>query len=249
MSLQRQVAMVTGGAGYIGSTTARRLAGDGATVIACDLAAERAQAVAADIVAEGGQASGIALDVCSPAGIESVVAQIIERHGRLDILVNAAGGSARERASNVHGSRAEVVDEVLDINLRGMIHCCRAVIGQMLAQGRGRIVSVASVVGMQGLAGHADYAAAKAGVIAYSKSLAMEVGRHGINVNCVSPGLVPRPGTATEHVAATNYLGRVASAETVANVIAFLVSEQAEFVLGQNYVVDGGRCLGLHGSP
>lgn len=248
MKLANKVALVTGGAGYLGSTTARRLAADGAAVGVCDLRAELAQGVSEGIVAAGGMATALELDVRSSASIEAAVARTIERYGQIDILVNAAGGSARERSSTVHGSDEAVIRQVLEINLWGVVLCCRAVIGHMIERGSGRIVNVASIVGLQGLAGHADYAAAKAGVIAFSKTLAMEVGPQGINVNCVSPGLVPRPGTSTEGIAETNYLGRVATAETVSNVIAFLVSEEADFIVGQNYVVDGGRSLGLKGS-
>lgn len=248
MSLNDSVAIVTGGAGYIGSTTAKRLASDGATVIVSDLDRNAAAEVADAIVADGGSATAIETDVTSTESIEAMVAQTVEQHGRIDILVNVAGGSARSRSSTVHGSSEEVIKRVLDVNLRGAIFCCRAVLDRMIEQGGGKIVNVASIVALQGSAGHADYAAAKAGVIAFSKTLAMEVAPHNINVNCVSPGLVPRPGTSVEHIPRTNYLGRIATAETVSNVIAFLVSAEADFVVGQNYVVDGGRSLGLKGS-
>ncbi len=248
MSLDGKVAIVTGGAGYIGSTTARRLARDGATVVIADVVSDLGQQVADSIVADCGRAIAIATNVREVASIEAMVQQVVDSSGRIDILVTVAGGSARGRSSQVAGSQVEVVEEVIDINLFGMIWACRAVVPHMIAQGSGKIVSVASIVGVQGLAGHADYAAAKGGVIAYAKSLAMEVAPHNINVNCVSPGLVPRPGTATDSIPKTNFLGRVADAETVSNVIAFLVSGEADFVVGQNYIVDGGRGLGLHGS-
>lgn len=247
VSLDGKVAVVTGGAGYIGSTTTKRLASDGATVVVCDVRGDLASAVAEATVSEGGRASAIETDVRSTQSIEAMVARTIEEYGRVDILVNVAGGSARERASTVHGSSEEVIKEILDVNLRGVIFCCRAVVGHMIEQGGGKIVSVASALALQGQRGHADYAAAKAGVIAFSRTMAMEVAPHNINVNCVSPGLVPRPGTRIDDIPGTNYLGRIASAETVSNVIAFLVSDEAEFVVGQNYVVDGGWSLGLKG--
>ncbi|NCO40754.1 MAG: dehydrogenase [Armatimonadetes bacterium CG_4_10_14_3_um_filter_66_18] len=247
MKLQSKVALVTGAAGYIGSTTALRLARDGATVAVCDVNGDLARTVADGIMSAGGKALAVETDVRSPASIEAMVARVLEQHSRLDILVNVAGGSARERASTVHGSDEQVIREIIDVNLMGVIFCCRAVIGHMCAQRSGKIVSVASAVAIQGQPGFADYAAAKAGVIAFSKTLAMEVGRHNVHVNCVSPGLVPRPGTPVEDIPGTNYLGRIASPETVSNLIAFLVSEEGDFVVGQNYVVDGGWSLGLKG--
>ncbi|NLO04784.1 MAG: SDR family oxidoreductase [candidate division WS1 bacterium] len=247
MKLAGKVAIVTGAAGYIGSTTAKRLASNGATVVVCDVNAELAQAVADEITGDGGAAMAVETDVRSTGSVEAMVAQTIDQYGRIDILVNVAGGSARERASTVHGSSEDVIRDILDVNLLGVIFCARAVIGQMIEQGSGKIVSVASALALQGQRGHADYAAAKAGVIAFSKTMAMEVAPHGINVNCVSPGLVPRPGTRVDDIPDTNYLGRIASPETVSNVIAFLVSDEADFVVGQNYVVDGGWSLGLKG--
>jgi NAD(P)-dependent dehydrogenase (short-subunit alcohol dehydrogenase family) len=247
MRLAGKTAIVTGAAGYIGSTTARRLASDGAAVVVCDVSGDLAQGVADAIIADGGSAIAIETDVRCPESIETMVERTIEEYGRVDILVNVAGGSARERASTVHGSSVEVITDTLDVNLRGVIFCCRAVVGHMIEQGSGKIVSVASALPLRGQRCHADYAAAKAGVIAFSRTMAMEVGPHGINVNCVSPGLVPRPGTPTHDIPETNYLGKVASPETVSNLIAFLVSDEAEFVVGQNYVVDGGWSLGLKG--
>jgi len=247
MSLDGKVAIVTGAAGYIGSTTAKRLASDGAAVVVCDVNGELARAVAEEIVADGGSAIAVETDVRSTENIEAMVERTIEEFGRIDILVNVAGGSARERASTVHGSSEEVIRDIVGVNLFGVIFCCRAIVGQMIEQGGGKIVSVASALALQGQRCHADYAAAKAGVIAFSKTMAMEVAPHNINVNCVSPGLVPRPGTRVDDIPETNYLARIASPETVSNVISFLVSDEADFVVGQNYVVDGGWSLGLKG--
>ncbi len=247
MNLDGKTAIVTGAAGYIGSTTAKRLASDGAAVVLCDVNAGPLQEVADTIIADSGRATAIETDVRSPDSIDAMVAQTIDEHDQIDILVNVAGGSARERASTVHGSSLDVITDILDVNLRGVIFCSRAVVGHMIEQGGGKIVSVASALALQGQRCHADYAAAKAGVIAFSKTMAMEVAPHNINVNCVSPGLVPRPGTNVDDIPETNYLGRIASPETVSNLIAFLVSDEADFVVGQNYVVDGGWSLGLKG--
>jgi len=247
MKLKDQVAIVTGGAGYIGSTTAKRLSVEGATVVVCDINGDLTRTVADKIIADGGKAMAVEMDVCNITSIETAVEQIIKRYGHIDILINVAGGSARELSSTVHGSREEVIKDVLDINLRGMIFCSRAVIGHMIKKGSGKIVSVASAVGVQGHPGMAEYAAAKAGVIAFTKTLAMEAAPYNINVNCVSPGPVPRPDESTKNIPETNYLGRVAGPETVANLILFLASDEADFIVGQNYIVDGGWSLGLKG--
>jgi len=247
MGLENKVAIVTGGAGHIGSTTAKRLAAEGAAVVVCDVDGDAGRTVADAIIADGGKAIAIQTDVRSTASIDAMVEQTIEQYGHIDILINVAGGSARERASTVHGSSEDVIKHTLDVNLRGAIFCARAVIGHMIEQRSGKIVSVASALALQGQRAHADYAAAKAGVIAFSKTLAMEVAPHNINVNCVSPGLVPRPGTRIDDIPETNYLGRIATPETVSNLIAFLVSDEADFIVGQNYVVDGGWSLGLKG--
>lgn len=245
MSLEGKVAIVTGGAGHIGRTTARRLAADGATVAVCDVNGEGARTVADSIVADGGRATAVAVDVRSVESVEAMVEQVIDRYGRIDILVNVAGGSARERASEVRGSKEEVIREIIEVNLFGVIFCCRAVIGHMIAQGGGRIVSVASTLATQPLRGHADYCAAKAGVVHFTRAFAIEVAPYNVFVNCVSPGLVPRPNTPTAGVAEANYLGRLASPETVAHLIAFLIADETDFIVGQNYGVDGGWGLAV----
>ncbi len=247
MQLQGRVAIVTGGGGYIGQSIARVFAGEGASVAVCDLNAESAQRTADEISIKGGRAVAVKLDVCQTASIDSMVNGVIKQFGRIDILLNVAGGSARERWSPVHGSSEEVIREIININLFGTIFCCRAVVGHMIERNSGRIVNIGSALGVQGQARFAEYSAAKGGVIAFSKALAMEVGPHNIHVNCVSPGLVPRPNEKTDDIPNTNYLQRVAKPETVANLVLFLVSEKADFIVGQNYIVDGGWSLGLKG--
>jgi 3-oxoacyl-[acyl-carrier protein] reductase len=247
MKLKNKVAIITGSSGYIGSTTAKKLASEGAIVIVSDLNIKSCRSVADEIIATGGEAVPTQMDVRSIKSIENAVNQIIKRFNKIDILVNVAGGSARKRASTVADSNPEVINEILDVNLRGVIFCARAVISHMIQHKSGKIVSVASAVATQGQRRHADYSAAKAGVIAFSKSLAMEAAPHNINVNCVSPGLVPRPNENKDTIPKTNYLGKVAKPESVANLILFLVSDQADFVVGQNYIVDGGWSLGLKG--
>ncbi len=240
MSLDGKVAIITGAAGYIGATVARRLMKDGATVVIADVVFDVAQQVADGIVAEGGQAIAIGTDVREVPSIEAMVQRVIETYGRIDILVNVAGGSARERAAPVQVSNEAVIREIIEVNLYGVIFCCRAVIGQMIAQRGGRIVNITSTLATRPQQRQADYCAAKAGVLGFSRAFAIEVAPHNVLVNCVSPGLVPRPNTPIDYVPGTNYLGRIASPETVAHVVAFLLSDETDFVVGAEYVVDGG---------
>ena len=216
-------------------------------MVVADANGTRAQAVATEIEAGGRAALAVTLDVRQRSDVQAMVASVLERCGRIDILVTSAGGSAREKSTLFHRSSEETLDWVLGVNLMGVLHCIRAVINPMLERHRGKIVTIGSIVAMQGKAGHVDYATAKGGVIALTKSLAIEVGRLGVNVNCVSPGLVPRGAEQEGFADRTNYLGRICTPEDVAHLVAFLVSEEANFITGQNYVIDGGRSLGLRG--
>ena len=245
MSFDGKIAIVTGAAGWIGSTIAKRLATDGATVVIADVNAELAQQVADGIVADGGQAIAIATNVREVPSIEAMVQQVIERYGRIDILVNVAGGSSRERAALVQDQTEAVIREIIEINLYGTIFCCRAVVGQMIEQAGGRIVNITSTLATRPHLKQADYCAAKAGVLAFSKTLAIEVAPQNVVVNCVSPGLIPRPNTPIDYVPETNYLGRIAPPESIAHTVAFLLDDATDFVVGAEYVVDGGWGYGL----
>lgn len=250
MSLQGKVAIVTGGAGYIGAAIAARLARDGATVIVADLHLDGARAVAARIGADGARASAVELDLRDRGSIKRMVETVLREFQTIDILVNCAGGSARlvgGAYGPFHEAEENVIDAMIDINLKGPLFVTRAVVPHMVARGQGRIVNVASICGVQGLEKVTDYAAAKGGVIAFTKSLAKEVGQFGITVNCVSPGLVPRPEENSERALRSSYLGRICTGEDIANLVGFLVSGEAGFITGQNYIIDGGRSLGLKG--
>ena len=247
MKLADNVAIVTGGAGSIGRAVALELAGQGARIVVTDVNEERARAVADEVQGTGVEAMPVALDVRDRAAVNAMAEQVLERFGRIDILVTSAGGSARERSTRFCDSREDTLEWVLGVNLLGVLHCVRAVINPMIERRRGKIVAIGSIVAMQGKAGHVDYATAKGGVIAMVKSLALEVGCQGINVNCVSPGLVPRNPEREGGVARTNVLGRLCAPEEVAHLVGYLASEEASFITGQNYVIDGGRSLGLRG--
>lgn len=243
MRVQGKVAVVTGAAGRIGSAIARRLAAEGAAVVVNDLSGERAEAVAAEIRDRGGTALAWAADVSASAAVRAMVAAAIARFGGIDILVNNAGGSAGllKRLSLFEHSDEEVWDWVLDLNLKGTLVCIRAVLESMIDRGGGKIVNLGSIAGTVGIIERVDYSAAKGGIIALTKALAMEVGLHGINVNCVSPGAISATGTGMDD---GTYLGRTGRPEDVANLVLFLASDEASYITGQNYIIDGGRSLG-----
>ena len=137
---------------------------------------------------------------------------------------------------------------MIDVNLKGPLFCTRAVIGHMVERKCGKIVNIGSITGIQGLEYVVDYSAAKGGVIAFTKALAKEVGPSGINVNCVSPGLVPRPDENPARALRSGYLGRICKPEDIAELVVFLSTDAAAYITGQNYVIDGGRSLGMKGS-
>jgi NAD(P)-dependent dehydrogenase (short-subunit alcohol dehydrogenase family) len=173
----------------------------------------------------------------------------LEQFETIDILVNCAGGfaGAINRYSHFVDSDEEVWNWVFDVNLKGTLICTKAVIHHMIERGSGKIVNVGSIAGVVGIKKMADYSAAKGGIIAFTKALAMEVGTSGVNVNCVSPGLTERtPGSS--HPSNGTYLGRSGNPEEIANLIAFLASDEADFITGQNYIIDGGRWLGPKGT-
>lgn len=254
MRFTGKTAFITGGGGCIGGTIARLLAAEGARVAICDINTETAEKSveaankAAEDAGSGGEAFPIALNVCDNDSIEGAMREATEKLGHVDILVNVAGGSARSQNTPLKDQQVEVIDRILNVNLRGAMLCTRAALKYMTERKYGRIVNIASIVGIQGSARLADYSAAKAGVIAFTRTVAMEAGADGITANCVSPGLVPRPGDRTDHLPATNFLHKVCTPEDVAKVVLFLASDDASFITGQNYVVDGGRSLGLKGN-
>lgn len=243
--MKDKVVVVTGGAGSIGQAICRQLASHGAAVAVVDLNLSQAQAVAEQLQQLGTRATAVQVDVRNRESVRCMAQDVLEQLGGIDILVNNAGGSARSECALFHESCDEVVQRILEVNLMGPIYCIRAVVEHMVQKQSGKIINIGSIVGMRGLAYCADYSAAKGGIIAFTKSIAMELGGFGINVNCVSPGLVPRSDQDAEKMRKTNFLNAVCTPNDVASVVRFLVTDEARFITGQNYVVDGGRSLGL----
>lgn len=250
-----KVAVITGGGGYIGGETAFKISQNGVSIAVWDINEETVNKTVERILANGGNAKGYIVDVTNPEEVNKTMNTVKEEMGSIDIMVHVAGGSARiagPKAKYVRLTEQEdyVIDKVIKINLYGAIYCSRAAARIMRDQGTGgRIINFSSVVGTNGLGGCSEYAAAKAGVVGLVKSLAKEVGEYGITVNAVSPGIVKRPEEQNiEHALKTNFLNEKCTAQDVAGLVNFLASDEGRFITGQNYIIDGGRCLAMKGS-
>ena len=244
--LEGKVCLITGAGQGIGEATALKFAREGAVVIACDLKQEQVEAVALACQAAGAQAEGHVMDVTNRVQIDAVVAQVIETHGRIDVLVNNAGITQDARLQKM---TLEQFDRVIDVNLRGVFHCAQAVAGHMTEQGSGVILNASSVVGLYGNFGQTNYAAAKFGVIGFTKTWARELSPKGVRVNAVAPGFIKTPMIATvpdkvlDELAQKVPLKRLGQAEEIANAYAFLASDEASYITGAVIEVDGGLTL------
>ncbi len=233
--LEGKVALITGSGGLIGPAIVRRLAAEGAAVAVTDLSLEVAQTLAREI----GSKFAAKLDVTDGAEVAQVFAGAEAALGPIDILVNNAGLLC-QKSGPFQNSEEEIWSKILDVNLGGVMRCCRRALGGMIERKRGAIINLGSIAGVSGLPGWADYAAAKGGVIAFSKTLAMEAGRHGVTVNCVSPGMIGKESVENHGT----WLERSGTPEDIASMIAYLASPEGNFITGCNYMVDGGRVVG-----
>jgi 3-oxoacyl-[acyl-carrier protein] reductase len=244
MNLEGKSALVTGASGGIGRAIAEALAHAGASVaLNYSRNAARAEEAVAAIEEAGGQAFAVQADVTDPAAVEAMVAQTVERWGKLDILVNNSGVT---RDGLLMRMKDEDWDTVLDTNLKGAFYCSRAAVKLMMKQRSGRIINISSVVGVIGNPGQTNYCASKAGLIGFTKSLAKEVGSRGITVNAIAPGFITTEMTAalSEEVAgkikANVPLGTFGEPADVAAAVVYLASEAGKYVTGQVLQVDGG---------
>lgn len=242
---QDKVALVTGGAAGIGQATALAFANEGANVVIFDMAASGAE-VADKIKQNGGEALFIQTDVSDFEAVQAAVKTTIDTYGQIDILINNAGTT---RDALIMKMKDEEWDLVLKVNLYSTYHCSKAVVRPMMKKRSGRIINIASVVGLAGQAGQTNYAASKAGIIGFTKSLAKEVGSRNITVNAIAPGFIRTALTDVlpkEMVQATidnTPLGRLGDVEDVAKAILFLASDEASFITGQVLAVDGGLVM------
>jgi 3-oxoacyl-[acyl-carrier protein] reductase len=241
-----KVSLITGAAQGIGLATAKKFAQEGATVVICDVKAEAVNAAVAQCQALGAQAEGHTMDVTQRDQVDAVVAAVLARHGRIDVLVNNAGITQDARLQNMTQAQ---FDRVIDVNLRGVFHCAQAVANTMVAQGSGVILNASSVVGIYGNFGQTNYAASKFGVIGFTKTWSRELGPKGVRVNAVAPGFIATPilNTIPEKVIAEMAqrvpLRRLGQPEEIANVYAFLASDEASYINGEVIEVSGGMTV------
>ena len=246
MRLLDKVAIITGSARGIGEATAVKFAAEGAKVVVCDLDIASVEQVVGRIVAEGGKAIGFAVNVTKKPTIAAMVQGVMDRYGRIDVLVNNAGivDDAMFRKMT-----DEQFERVIDINLKGTYNCARAVVDIMIAQNSGVILNASSVVGIYGNFGQTNYAASKFGVIGMAKTWARELGRKGIRANAVCPGFVETtilksiPDKVMQAMIDRVPLGRLAKPEEIANTYAFLASDEASYINGAVIEVSGGATV------
>ena len=235
-----KVVLITGGTRGIGRACAERFAQEGATVALCGRDAEAAQRVAAEI---GANVHGYGCDVADPASANALVEAVLAAHGGIHVLVNNAGIT---RDGLLMRMKDADWNDVITANLGGVFHLCRAAARTMLGARSGRIINLTSVVGIHGQGGQTNYAAAKAGIIGFTKAYAQEAAARGITVNAVAPGLIDTDMTAglndkqRELALDRIPLKRTGSATDVAGVVAFLASDDAAYITGEVISVDGG---------
>lgn len=242
--LSGKIALVTGASRGIGAAIADTLAQAGATVIGTATSDSGAAAIGERLAQWNGQ--GRALNAAEADGIENLIADIEKEFGKLDILVNNAGIT---RDNLLMRMKEEEWDEIMQVNLKSVFRASKAVLRGMMKQRSGRIINITSVVGAMGNAGQANYAAAKAGLMGFAKSIAREVGSRGITVNCIAPGFIDTdmtralPEEVRKTFEAQTALGRFGDAQDIADTVLFLASDQAKYITGQTLHVNGGMLM------
>lgn len=245
MRLEGKVAIVTGAASGIGKETALLFSREGAKVVVADVYEKGGEETVAEIK-KTGEGFFVKLDVCNREQTKQMVKSTIERYGKIDVLINNAGIAQDALLLKM---TEEQWNRVIDINLKGAFNCTQAVVEVMINQGHGVIVNVSSVVGLYGNIGQANYAAAKAGLIGFTKALAKELGRKGVRVNAVAPGFTMTPMMANvpdkilQIMREKTPLGKLAEPRDIAYAYLYLASDEARFVNGAVLSVDGGLTI------
>ena len=246
MQLKDQVALITGSARGIGRAIAEMFAKEGAIVIISDINAEMAAKTSQELVASGFQSSSFPCNVTDSKSVEEMVDKILDKYGRIDILVNNAGITKDNLLLRMNESDW---DAVLNINLKGVFICTKTIVKHMMKARKGKIINIASIIGIVGNAGQANYSASKAGIIGFTKSIAKEFSSRNITSNAVAPGYIQSDMTdklnekAKEEIFKTIPLGKLGTPQDVAGVCLFLASAKADYITGQVIVVDGGMAI------
>ncbi|MBE6964543.1 MAG: SDR family oxidoreductase [Ruminococcaceae bacterium] len=240
--MEKKIAIITGGAGFIGSHTAETLLRDGYITAICDINYEALMRVENEL-SKYGEVSVHRADIRIRDEVKRVVSDVYEKYGRIDLFVSVAGGSTREKMAYFCDQTAEVIDDNIQMNFFGALYFAHEISKIMAKQNFGKMVFVTSVLATNGQPGTVEYSASKGALVSMARALAQEMGEMGVTVNCVSPGLVQRD---KRDVGATNFLGKNCSPYDIANAISFLASDKADFITGQNLIVDGGWGIGVH---
>jgi 3-oxoacyl-[acyl-carrier protein] reductase len=246
MRLKDKVALVTGGARGIGQAIAMTFAKEGADIVVADVNLEIAQKTASEIEALGRKALALEMDVTNYDLVEAGINKILDKMGKVDILVNNAGITKDNLVLRM--SQADW-DAVINVNLKGTFNCIKAVSRPMVKQRSGRIISIASIIGLMGNPGQANYAASKAGIIALTKTVAKELASRNINANAVAPGFIQTEMTAKlsedikKKMLEAIPLAKLGTPQDVANVCLFLASEESSYITGQTITIDGGMVM------
>ena len=246
MRLKDKVALITGGARGIGRAIALTFAREGADIAVADVNLEVAQQTASEIENLGRKAMALEMDVTNFEKVEEAINKILDKLGKVDILVNNAGITKDNLLLRMSQSDW---DAVINVNLKGTFNCIKAVSRPMIKQRSGRIVSIASIIGLMGNPGQANYAASKAGIIALTKTVAKELASRNINANAVAPGFIQTEMTAKlpeevkKKMLEAIPLAKLGTPEDVANVCLFLASDESSYITGQTITIDGGMVM------
>ena len=246
MRLKDKVALITGGARGIGQAIAMAFAKEGADIAVADVNLETAQETALEIELLGRKALALEMDVTSYEKVEEGVNKILDKMGKVDILVNNAGITKDNLLLRMSQSEW---DAVINVNLKGTFNCIRAVSRPMVKQRSGRIISIASIIGLMGNPGQANYAASKAGIIALTKTVAKELASRNINANAVAPGFIQTEMTAKlpedikKRMLEAIPLAKLGTPGDVANLCVFLASDESSYITGQTIIIDGGMVM------